>query len=200
MQRLPDRGGRYNTVMLENRPRTSFYQPKHQLPDDDPSMKSTAVDKILKESQEQDPSSRQILNRIRNSIRQSDFYRDPLLNVMFVSNFMFGVLYCGWHAFLVPHAIQRGYSIRATILMTLFASVGNFLGRLLAGALSDRLANPISLYLVAALLNASAILCDAFIHQYYVMLVTACVSAISIAGMSVLGTTGSEEKSISCKL
>ena len=175
-------------LCLESSPGTnSSYQHEHQLLPDDPSMESTAVKKILKESQEQDLSSRSILDSIRDSIRRSDFYRDPMFNVMFVSTFMYGVLYCGWHAFLVPHAIQRGYSIRATILMTFFASVGNFIGRLLAGALSDRLANPISLYLVAALLNASAILCDAFIHQYYVMLVTACVSAISIAGMSVLG-------------
>ncbi|XP_011668055.2 monocarboxylate transporter 12-like [Strongylocentrotus purpuratus] len=174
-------------LSLESSPGTSSYQPEHQLLDDDPSMESTAVDKILKESQEQDASSRSILDSIRDSIRRSDFYRDPIFNVMFVSTFIYGVLYCGWHAFLVPHAILRGYSIRATILMTLFASVGNFLGRLLAGALSDRLANPILLFLVAALVNAFAILCDAFIHHYYVMLVTACVSALSIAGMSVLG-------------
>ncbi|XP_030849567.1 monocarboxylate transporter 12-like [Strongylocentrotus purpuratus] len=171
----------------ERSPCTSSYQPEHQLLDDDTSMESTAVNKIQKEFQEQDQNSRQFLDRIRNSIRRSDFYRDPIFNVMFVSEFMFGMLYCGWHAFLVPHAIQRGYSIRATISMTLFASVGNFLGRLLAGALSDRLANPICLYLVAALLNASAILCDAFFHHYYVMLVTACISAMCIAGMAVMG-------------
>ncbi|XP_041481430.1 monocarboxylate transporter 12-like [Lytechinus variegatus] len=158
-----------------------------QRVDDHRLAKSTAVEKNREEPLEQNRSSRPFLHKLSESVRRSDFYRDPVINLMCFESMMFGVMYCGWHGFLVPHAIQRGYSINATILMTFFASTGNFLGRLLAGALSDRLSKPVILYLVVTLLNSVSILCDAILHNFYVMFVTACLSAISIASMSVLG-------------
>nr|XP_054757237.1 uncharacterized protein LOC129263349 [Lytechinus pictus] len=139
------------------------------------------------QSHEQNSESRSFLERMNHRIHQSDFYRDPVMVAMLVDSLLVGLLSCGWHGFLVPLVIQRGYSIHATILMTLFAALGNFLGRIIAGALSGRLTKPILLFLGAALLNALTILCDAFLRFYYLMFVTAFLSALTIAGMSVLG-------------
>ncbi|XP_041466529.1 monocarboxylate transporter 6-like [Lytechinus variegatus] len=152
----------------------------------EPSTSSSLVNGVEMESRENETNARQKLVRMLDSFNRSDFYRDPVINLIFLTCVIYGIVYCGWHSFLVPHAIQRGYSIRATILMTFCASVGNFLGRLLAGALSGRFADPITLCLGAALLNSVSILCDAFLRNYYVMILTACTSAISIAGISVL--------------
>nr|XP_054752523.1 monocarboxylate transporter 12-like [Lytechinus pictus] len=151
------------------------------------SAKSSAVDHNRMDPHEHDSSSRPCLGRLGEIVRGSDFYRNRVFNLVLLANMTFGVVYCGWHGFLVPHAIQRGYSINAAILMTFFASIGNFLGRLLTGALSDRLAKPIILYLVATLLNIVAILCDVILRNNYVMFVMACLSAISIASKAVLG-------------
>ncbi|XP_063955088.1 monocarboxylate transporter 5-like [Lytechinus pictus] len=151
------------------------------------SAKSSAVDHNQMDPHEHDSSSRPCLGRLSERVRGSDFYRSRVFNLVLLANMTFGVVYCGLHGFLVPHAIQRGYSINAAILMTFFASIGNFLGRLLTGALSDRLAKPIILYLVATLLNIVAILCDVILRNNYVMFVMACLSAISIASKAVLG-------------
>ncbi|XP_041465948.1 monocarboxylate transporter 3-like [Lytechinus variegatus] len=147
---------------------------------------SSSVNRVKMESRKNETSAKRTLGKLRDSFYRSDFYRDPVFNFIFLTSVMLGIVYCGWHSFLVPHAFQRGYSVRATILMTFCASVGNFLGRLLAGALSGHLANPVTLCLGATLLNAFSILCDAFLQDYYVMIVTACISAICIAGISVL--------------
>ncbi|XP_041466336.1 uncharacterized protein LOC121416957 isoform X2 [Lytechinus variegatus] len=147
----------------------------------------SSMDPIPCQSHEQNSESRSFIERMNHRIRQSDFYRDPVMVVMLVDSLLFGLLSCGWHGFLVPLAVQRGYSIHATILMTLFAAFGNSLGRIIAGTLSGRLTKPIILFLGAALLNTLTILCDVFLRFYYVMLVTAFLSALTIAGMSVLG-------------
>ncbi|XP_041452648.1 monocarboxylate transporter 12-like [Lytechinus variegatus] len=146
---------------------------------------SSLVNGIEMDSREYETSARQTFVRLRDSFYRSDFYRDPVFNFLFLASTMLGIVYCGWHSFLVPHAIQRGYSIRATILVTFYASVGNFLGRLLGGALSGRLANPITLCLGAAFMSSLSILCDAFFRNYYMMIVSACISALSIGGMCV---------------
>ncbi|XP_041478079.1 monocarboxylate transporter 6-like [Lytechinus variegatus] len=147
---------------------------------------SSLVTGIEMESRENESSARQTFVRLHDSFYRSDFYRDPVFNFLFLTSSTFGIVYCGWHSFLVPLAIQRGYSIRATILVTFYASVGNSIGRLLGGALSGRLANPITLCLCAALLNSVSILCDAFFRNYYVMIPTSCISALCLGGMSVL--------------
>nr|XP_054773820.1 monocarboxylate transporter 14-like [Lytechinus pictus] len=156
---------------------SSYHQSEH----------SSALNQNRDQLHQQNNSLKQLLENVRDNIRHSSFYKDPLVNLMFTVSILDGFVYCGWHAFLVPRAIQRGYSIDETIVMTLFASLGNFCARLLSGALSGRLSNPIFLYIGVTLVIASALLCDVFIHQYYAMFVTACVSAIGIAGASVLG-------------
>ncbi|XP_041466526.1 uncharacterized protein LOC121417037 [Lytechinus variegatus] len=146
---------------------------------------SSLVNGMEMESRENETSARQTFARLHDSFYRSDFYRDPVFIFLFLASATFGIVSCGWHSFLVPSAIQRGYSIRATILVTFYASVGNFIGRLLGGALSGRLADPITLCIGAALMNSVSILCDAFFRNYYVIILTSCISDLSLGGLSV---------------
>ncbi|XP_041483721.1 monocarboxylate transporter 9-like [Lytechinus variegatus] len=125
--------------------------------------------------------------RIVSSIQQSDFYVDPLLNVIIVLDMTFYVLHSGWHSFLVPHALQRGISIRDTLIMTFTAAIGNTFSRVAVGVLTNNRFHPVTIFLFATLLDIAALLCDVYIINYYLILVTSCVSAMSIGGRAVLG-------------
>ncbi|XP_063968448.1 monocarboxylate transporter 13-like isoform X1 [Lytechinus pictus] len=125
--------------------------------------------------------------RIVSSIHQSDFYMDPLLNVIIILNLTFYVLHSGWHSFLVPHALQRGISIRDTLIMTFTAAIGNTFSRVAVGVLTNNRFHPVTIFLFATLLDIVALLCDVYVNNYYLILVTSCVSAMSIGGSAVLG-------------
>ena len=127
------------------------------------------------------------LQRILGSeIQNSDFYLDPCLNCIILASFILGIVYSGWHSFLVPHVIERGVSIHLAIVITTFAAIGNMTGRISAGVLSHRLLRPIVLFLILTIINIAALLCYAYIQSYYIMLVTSLLSAGAIAGRAVL--------------
>ncbi|XP_030839727.1 monocarboxylate transporter 12-like [Strongylocentrotus purpuratus] len=127
-----------------------------------------------------------VVRTIANSLRQSDFYMDPVFNVVFGVTFVYNMVWSGWHSFLVPHALQRGISVRNTIIITFAAAIGNTFSRVAAGFLTNSLVKPVTLFLFATILNIAAILCDVYFDNYYAMLVTTCISAMSIGGRSVL--------------
>ena len=120
-----------------------------------------------------------VLRRITKSLRQSDFYVDPWFNLVIGLHFAFLMVYCGWHSFLVPHALQRGISARNTIFMALSAAIGNTISRAVEGVLANMLFKPVTLYLFATIPNIAALLCDVYFVNYYAMLVTTCISAMS---------------------
>ncbi|XP_041484736.1 monocarboxylate transporter 3-like [Lytechinus variegatus] len=134
-----------------------------------------------------EPRYLETFTRIVSSIQQSDFYVDPLLNVIIVLDMTFYVLHSGWHSFLVPHALQRGISIRDTLIMTFTAAIGNTFSRVAVGVLTNNRFHPVTIFLFATLLDIAALLCDVYIINYYLILVTSCVSAMSIGGRAVLG-------------
>ncbi|XP_041483881.1 monocarboxylate transporter 6-like isoform X2 [Lytechinus variegatus] len=128
------------------------------------------------------------LHRITNRLRQTDFYKDPIFNVIFAVQFAFDMVYCGWHSFLVPHVVQRGVSVRNTIIITFSAASGNTFSRLGVGVLTNHLFKPIDVYIFAVILNIGALLVDVFVANFYVMLVTSCFSAMSIGARAVVTT------------
>ncbi|XP_041484882.1 monocarboxylate transporter 13-like [Lytechinus variegatus] len=127
------------------------------------------------------------LARITTSIRQSDFYSDPLLNVIISLNMTFFVFYSGWHSFLVPHTLQRGISIRDTLIITFTAAIGNTFSRVAVGVLTNNRFHPVTIFLFATVVDIVALLCDIYVVNYYLILVTSCVSAMSIGGRAILG-------------
>ncbi|XP_030839726.1 uncharacterized protein LOC115923373 [Strongylocentrotus purpuratus] len=128
-----------------------------------------------------------VFRSIANSLRQSDFYVDPVLNVVLCAIFVSYLVWAGWHSFLVPHALQRGISVRNTIIITFSAAVGNTFGRAAVGVLTNSLAKPVTLYLFLPILNIAALLCDVYFTNFYAMLVTSCISAMAVGGEAVLG-------------
>ncbi|XP_030839349.1 uncharacterized protein LOC115923168 [Strongylocentrotus purpuratus] len=128
-----------------------------------------------------------VFRRITNSLRQSDFYVDPVFNVLFGVTLASHMVWSGWHSFLVPHALQRGISVRNTIIITFSAAIGNTFSRVAVGFLTNSLVKPVTLYLIATILNIAALLCDVYFVDYYAMLVTTCISAIAVGGKAVLG-------------
>lgn len=139
-------------------------------------------------------TTKRILEEIRMGIRRSDFYSDPVINLLYAAGLVNGMMYCGWHAFLVPHVLQRGYSVPNAITINLYASIGNLLGRPLLSTLSGCLKKPTVVYMGAAWLNVCVILCDVLTNQYYIMAGTACLTTMSIAGMTVLGPLAVRER------
>ena len=127
-----------------------------------------------------------VVRTIANSLRQSDFYVDPVFNVILGVNFAFGMVWSGWHSFLVPHALQRGISVQNTIIIIFSAAIGDTLSSVAAGVLTNSLVKPVTLYLFATILNIAALLCDVYFVNYYVMLSTSCISAMSIGVRSVV--------------
>nr|XP_054771937.1 monocarboxylate transporter 13-like [Lytechinus pictus] len=149
----------------------------------------TSIEDLVEEeiAEEEIPRYLETFARIVSSIQQSDFYMDPLLNVIIILNLTFYVLHSGWHSFLVPHALQRGISIRDTLIMTFTAAIGNTFSRVAVGVLTNNRFHPVTIFLFATLLDIVALICDVYVNIYYLILVTSCVSAMSIGGRAVLG-------------
>ena len=118
--------------------------------------------------------------------RDSEFYQDPACFFVILSMLNFHFNYGGWHAFLIPHALQRGLSLQHTIVITLCASVGNVIGRLMAGYLTQRLVKPIDLFLSIGIVNVGLLLWYAFTRSFIAMLILSVLSAWSILGRAVL--------------
>ena len=127
-----------------------------------------------------------ITNILKRSIQESEFYKDPLCNFVVLSTMVYSMTYSGWHAFLIPHALQRGISLQHTIIITLCASVGNLTGRLLTGLLTHRLVKPANVYLFMAIVNVGLLLCYAFVRSFFAMLFLSFLSACAILARSVL--------------
>eukprot|EP00057_Strongylocentrotus_purpuratus_P013582 XP_011668056.1 PREDICTED: monocarboxylate transporter 6-like [Strongylocentrotus purpuratus] len=66
--------------------------------------------------------------------------------------------------------------------------------RPLLSTLSGCLTKPTVVYMGAAWLNVCVILCDVFTNHYYIMAGTACLTTMSIAGMTVLGPLAVRER------
>ncbi|XP_041477137.1 monocarboxylate transporter 14-like [Lytechinus variegatus] len=119
--------------------------------------------------------------------KKTAFYANPLLVFVILSFGTQEFIYSGWHAFLLPKALQQGISARNTIIIALSAAVGNLSGRISVGVLTHRNFDPVNMYLTLSVLNISAIASYGFISYYMVMLVTSCFSGMAIAGRAVLG-------------
>nr|XP_054772034.1 uncharacterized protein LOC129279999 [Lytechinus pictus] len=104
------------------------------------------------------------------------------------------MVYSGWHSFLVPHVLQRGISVQKTIILTFSGAVGNTLSRCGVGAITNHQFKPIDVYILATILNIGALLVDVLVVNYYVMLVTSCISAMSVGGRAVVTTLIERER------
>ena len=127
-----------------------------------------------------------IYERVTKLIRESEFYKDPCCNFVLLSTLVFHMTYCGWHVFLIPHALERGISLQHTIIITFCATVGNLIGRLLTGFLTHRLVKPTNVFLIATLINVPLLLCYAFIRSFFAMLFLSFLSAWAILGRGAL--------------
>nr|XP_054772564.1 uncharacterized protein LOC129280585 [Lytechinus pictus] len=135
-----------------------------------------------------DQSEFGVFRKITNRFRQSDFYTDPIFNVVFGVSFTYYMIHCGWHSFLVPHVLGRGVSVQNTLILTFAAALGNTFSRVIVGVLTNNWFTSVDVYIVTTTLNIAALLVDVYFVNYYVMLVTSCVSAMSIGGRGVVGT------------
>ncbi|XP_041455540.1 monocarboxylate transporter 6-like isoform X2 [Lytechinus variegatus] len=140
-----------------------------------------------------------VIHSIANSLRQSDFYVDPVFNVIFALNFAYYMVTTGWYSFLVPHVLQRGISVKNTIILTFAGAIGNTSSRLGVGVVTNHLLTPIDVYIFATILNITALLVDVFVANYYIMLVTTCFSAMAIGGRAVLTSLIVRERASSDK-
>ena len=127
-----------------------------------------------------------ITNVLKKFTRDVDFYKDPICNLVILSSFFYCMLYSGWHAFLIPHALQRGISLYHTIIITFCASIGNLTGRLVSGLLTHRLVKPSDIFLFLSVVNVGLLLCYAFIQSFFAMLFLSFLSAWAIVGRGAL--------------
>ncbi|XP_063963885.1 monocarboxylate transporter 14-like [Lytechinus pictus] len=126
-------------------------------------------------------------HRITEWWKKTAFYANPLLVLTIFSFGTQEIIYAGWHAFLLPKALQQGISARNTVIIALSAAVGNLSGRILVGVLTHRNIDPVNMYLTLSVLNISAMSSYGFISYYMAMLVTSCFSGMAIAGRAILG-------------
>ena len=59
------------------------------------------------------------------------------VTLLFVS-FLEGLLFCGWHIFLIPNATALGFNETMSSFLATFAGLGSVFGRLLSGFLIDQ--------------------------------------------------------------
>ena len=126
------------------------------------------------------------MERMKKYFKEFHVFKDPTCIFVILSSAGTEVTYCGWHAFIIPHALQRGLSVENTLLITFCASVGNLLGRLVTGFLTDHLVKPINVYLLLAFSDVGFLLFYAFLQQISVMLLLSFLSAWTIVGRTLL--------------
>ena len=119
-------------------------------------------------------------------LKKTDFITDPCLTIILLTNLPFGVIYGGWHSFLIPRAESREVSVVDIFVITFAAAVAYFFGRTVVGILSQRLGSPTGVFIILTILNIVSLLLDVFIHEFIVLVVAAFASAISISGRTIL--------------
>ena len=66
------------------------------------------------------------------------FVEEPgFVTILFVS-FLEGILFCGWHIFLIPNAIALGFNETRSSFLATFAGFGTVFGRVLSGFVIDQ--------------------------------------------------------------
>ncbi|XP_041471866.1 monocarboxylate transporter 5-like [Lytechinus variegatus] len=140
-------------------------------------------------------------NKIMSWLKHTEFRRNPASIFIILSYAFHEFVYIGWHTFLVPYCLQRGLSVKNTIIITFGAAVGNLCGRIMSGVLTHRLVDPVTLYCFVTILNILALLCNVFIRYFFIMIIAAFCSGASVASKSVLGImaikSGVSDRSVS---
>ena len=146
---------------------------------------------------EVNPSLHGIKKFCKNSasgFQNSAFFQDPWINFVLLASLVNDVTYTGWHTFLIPDVIQRGGGINKIVLITLFAAAGNLSGRILVGALAHRSVNITGLFMLCCGVNIFALPCYAFFTRTYLMLVMTFLSAMAIAGKTIVTALACRER------
>ena len=147
---------------------------------DKTSTRKTTSAKEKKRKQSEQKFAEKIFDII-HAFRTTPFYTDVWGNFIYVVSLVYGIVYGGWHAFLVPHALERGITPYYVLIITTFAALGNFSGRVSAGILTNSLVSPASLFLMLCPVDSLLLLGYAYVDNEIAMAVLSCLSAVSIA-------------------
>ena len=131
------------------------------------------------------------------------FVEEPgFVTILFVS-FLEGILFCGWHIFLIPNAIALGFNETRSSFLATFAGFGTILGRVLSGFLIDQgLLQAHNLLAVSSFLLALVCLLDPIAAPSYEAVATLATLGgfffgISFPLMFVLSVNIHEERRVS---
>ena len=124
--------------------------------------------------------------KVHEVFTTSIFNQDRCLIVISVACGVYAMVDGGWHAFLLPHAIDRHVPISRALGLSYAAAAANFLGRCFGGFLSGKFLSSQNWFVVLTLLNCTAMLADVFIPTFAVMVASAFASSLSIGGRNIL--------------
>ncbi|XP_072163724.1 uncharacterized protein [Diadema setosum] len=126
------------------------------------------------------------------SMKKSEFIiRNPNVMFIYLACVPCYVVYGGWHAFLIPRALELRNSVRHVVILTSCVALSNFFARIIFGLCSQKLTRYVDVYLVLSLVNVLSLLTDVLTfggHTFYVLVTTATVSSACIACRSIVAT------------
>ncbi|XP_071499803.1 uncharacterized protein [Diadema antillarum] len=135
--------------------------------------------------------SQKCLSLIRWMKKSEFIIRNPNVMFIYLACVPCYMVYGGWHAFLIPRALELRNSVRHVVILTSCVALSNFCARIIFGLCSQKLTRYIDVYLVLSLVNVLSLLTDVLTfggHTFYVLVTTATVSSACIACRSIVAT------------
>ncbi|XP_072163726.1 uncharacterized protein [Diadema setosum] len=117
-------------------------------------------------------------------MKKSEFIRNPNVIFTYLAFIPCYMVYGGWHAFLIPRALELRNSVRHVVILTSCVALSNFCARIIFGLCSQKLTRYVDVCLVISLVNVLTLLADVLAfgkHTFYVLVTAATISSASIA-------------------
>ncbi|XP_071787666.1 monocarboxylate transporter 2-like [Asterias amurensis] len=116
---------------------------------------------------------RQKFGTISDKLGLKMFVDEPGFVTLMLVTFVEGILFCGWHIYLIPNGIALGFNETRSSFLATFTGFGSMFGRLLSGFLIDQgLLQAHNLFAGSALLLALVCLLDPIAAQSYEAIAT----------------------------
>ncbi|XP_041465983.1 uncharacterized protein LOC121416555 [Lytechinus variegatus] len=129
----------------------------------------------------------ELSSAVRRICANSIYNRDRWMILLMFVTMVFAMVDGGWHAFLIPRAVDLGVPTFNALALAYSGAAAAFIGRCFGGLLlNSKLISGQCWFLVLTFLNVASLLLDIFVPRFELMIVTAFITSLTIAERNIL--------------
>ena len=157
----------------------ALMRPLHSQERYKPINKSSAI-KSSKEPERENRKKQtlKMWNALKEKFDFQMFVDEPRFIITQLVSTLCGIVYTGWHLYLIPHGIALGFGETQSSFLATFGGIGNLIGRLAHGTFVDRgVIQATDLFAVASVVLAVACVLDQLASSSFIAIATLAVIA-----------------------